>query len=194
MYSGSNPAVDHLVTLIQAQNWTAIASLIEHADIRTDSPLGMALLRACPYLKHLDETTETLTQFYRALQYGTISSDVQQLALKHMYPCACCGYLVFNTPAGSYDICNICFWEDDAYQLRFPDKPGANLALREEQRCFQDPARRESLIAEHHCITPHAGVIKDPHWMTLDDFALKHPQKNLAEISDTPTPYYWRQT
>jgi len=29
------------------------------------------------------------------------------------YPCPCCGYLVFTEPPGSYDICSICFWEDD---------------------------------------------------------------------------------
>lgn len=36
------------------------------------------------------------------------------------YPCPCCGYLVFDESPGSYEICPICFWEDDLSQLRFP--------------------------------------------------------------------------
>jgi rubrerythrin len=35
------------------------------------------------------------------------------------YPCPGCGYLVFDEPPGSYEICPICFWEDDLAQLRF---------------------------------------------------------------------------
>ena len=35
------------------------------------------------------------------------------------YPCPCCVYLMFGAPPGSYDICKICFWEDDLSQLRF---------------------------------------------------------------------------
>jgi hypothetical protein len=36
------------------------------------------------------------------------------------YPCPCCGHLMFVEPPGSYDICHICYWEDDAVQLRWP--------------------------------------------------------------------------
>jgi len=35
-----------------------------------------------------------------------------------MYPCPCCGYVVFDEPPGSYAIRPICFWEDDLAQLR----------------------------------------------------------------------------
>ncbi|MCP4412104.1 MAG: hypothetical protein GY808_06000, partial [Gammaproteobacteria bacterium] len=37
-----------------------------------------------------------------------------------MYTCPCCGYIVFNEFPGSYDICEICFWEDDVVQLYLP--------------------------------------------------------------------------
>lgn len=29
------------------------------------------------------------------------------------YPCPCCGHLVFEDPPGSYEICPVCFWEDE---------------------------------------------------------------------------------
>jgi hypothetical protein len=43
-----------------------------------------------------------------------------------LYPCPCCGFLMFIKPLGTYDICRICFWEDDFVQLRFLDRRGAN--------------------------------------------------------------------
>ncbi len=34
------------------------------------------------------------------------------------YKCPCCGNYTFkNEPDGSYDICPVCFWEDDIVQL-----------------------------------------------------------------------------
>ncbi len=41
------------------------------------------------------------------------------------YPCPCCGYLTLDQPAsGTYDICPVCFWEDDAVQNEDPDFDG----------------------------------------------------------------------
>ena len=48
---------------------------------------------------------------------------------------------MFKEAPGSYDICKICFWEDDAVQLRFPNLAdyGANegVSLIEAQKNFQ---------------------------------------------------------
>jgi Cysteine-rich CPCC len=41
-------------------------------------------------------------------------------AMSDSYPCPCCGHLVFCEPPGSYEICPICFWEDDVIQLVYP--------------------------------------------------------------------------
>ncbi len=41
------------------------------------------------------------------------------------YKCPCCGYYTFNEkPDGKYDICPVCFWEDDPIQRDEPDYQG----------------------------------------------------------------------
>jgi len=38
------------------------------------------------------------------------------------YPCPCCGYrTLISPPPGTYDICEVCFWEDDAGQFEYPE-------------------------------------------------------------------------
>ena len=34
------------------------------------------------------------------------------------YPCACCGYLTMDgSESGSFDICAVCYWEDNNVQF-----------------------------------------------------------------------------
>lgn len=41
------------------------------------------------------------------------------------YRCPCCGYYTLATRSkGNYDICPVCFWEDDPVQLARPDYAG----------------------------------------------------------------------
>ncbi|MEY2517653.1 MAG: hypothetical protein QOJ89_5011 [bacterium] len=45
--------------------------------------------------------------------------------MEHRHACPCCGYLTLEAPAGgTYDICAVCFWEDDGVQLNDPDHEG----------------------------------------------------------------------
>ncbi|GKW45859.1 CPCC family cysteine-rich protein [Planococcus sp. NCCP-2050] len=55
------------------------------------------------------------------------------------YTCPCCGYKTLNEePPGTYEICGICYWEDDAVQFHDPDyEGGANgVSLRQAQRNY----------------------------------------------------------
>ena len=39
------------------------------------------------------------------------------------YKCPCCGFYTFDKkPMGNYDICPVCFWEDDPFQSQNPDE------------------------------------------------------------------------
>jgi Cysteine-rich CPCC len=44
------------------------------------------------------------------------------------YPCRCCGFYTLTDPTnGSYEICRVCFWEDDPVQNEDPSfEGGAN--------------------------------------------------------------------
>ena len=51
----------------------------------------------------------------------------------NQYPCPCCGYLTLDEkPPGTYEICKVCFWEDDNVQFDDPS--------------FEGGANKESLI------------------------------------------------
>ncbi len=57
------------------------------------------------------------------------------------YPCPCCGYLTRNEgPPGTYEICPICWWEDDPVQFEDPDfSGGANQpSLNEARKRFRE--------------------------------------------------------
>lgn len=57
-----------------------------------------------------------------------------------LFPCACCGYLVLSEGThDTYEICEICSWEDDPAQFTDPDlEGGANRpSLRQAQENFQ---------------------------------------------------------
>jgi hypothetical protein len=45
--------------------------------------------------------------------------------LGRRYACPCCGFLTLGEPpSGTYEICEVCFWEDDGVQFRNPEYEG----------------------------------------------------------------------
>jgi hypothetical protein len=41
------------------------------------------------------------------------------------YPCPCCGYLTLDEePPGTFNICQVCYWEDDGVAFADPDFAG----------------------------------------------------------------------
>lgn len=108
-----------------------------------------------------------------------------------LFPCPCCGYLVFHEPLGSYAICRVCGWEDDISQLRFPSLSGANeLSLIEAQQQFMGhlspgwtPKPYAPLDAGWHMIDPVADNIDIP--AEGIDYDNSYP-------SESASLYYWR--
>jgi hypothetical protein len=86
--------------------------------------------------------------------------------MQYKYFCPCCGYDTFEEePSGTYDICPICFWEDDPIQLKDPDyEGGANqVSLRQAQINFDNfGACVEGLI--RNVIKPDKSYKRNPQW------------------------------
>lgn len=99
-----------------------------------------------------------------------------------MYTCPCCGYEVFDSSPGSSDICPICFWEDDGFQLYFPlDSGGANhCSLVEAQVNFvQFGACKRELATNTR--PARATDRRDPLWFPL--------WERRVEIPDSETEW-----
>ena len=52
------------------------------------------------------------------------------------FACPCCGYLTLDEePPGTFEICSVCFWEDDNVQFEDADfRGGANVVSLNEAR------------------------------------------------------------
>ncbi|MCP2269147.1 CPCC family cysteine-rich protein [Actinokineospora diospyrosa] len=113
------------------------------------------------------------------------------------FPCPCCGYLTMAEPPESYEICGVCFWEDDSSQLRWPfSVEGANyVSLVEGQRNFVELGACEARLVPH--VRPVAPTdVRDPGWRPIE------PAVDSFEGEDEWAPwpedrtvlYWWRDT
>ena len=116
------------------------------------------------------------------------------------YPCPCCGYFMFENPPGSYDICEICCWEDDLSQLRFPSMGGANrVGLIEGQLNF-DKFGASELRHLPRVGTPKPEEKRDLEWRPInqDTDHIERPAggTDYGETypKDLTVLYYWRHT
>ena len=116
------------------------------------------------------------------------------------FPCPCCGYLTLSEPPGSYDICPICFWEDDVVQLRFVTlSGGANtVSLVDGQKNFAAIGASEDRLREH-CRQPSDTDVRDVAWrpvdLTADQIEVLEPGGEHAQTpADGTVLYYWRDT
>jgi hypothetical protein len=114
------------------------------------------------------------------------------------HPCPCCGRLVFAEPPGSYEICPICFWEDDPVQAADPwFAGGANTpSLADAQRNFAEFGAMEPRFV-NNVRAPTERDVVDPKWRPLRDFDRQHsttPKKIEESVQASgagPSYHYW---
>ena len=86
-----------------------------------------------------------------------------------VYPCPCCGYKTLTQEAGgTYELCPICFWEDDRVQLDDPNyEGGANIvSLRQAQRNFLEfEASERQFVQKVRKPTNHE--VRDANWKLI---------------------------
>jgi hypothetical protein len=115
------------------------------------------------------------------------------------YPCPCCGHVVFEDPPGSYEICPVCFWEDDLIQLRWPDcQVGANkLSLVDAQQTFIALGAMQARVLQYvrpaRDDEPLEGGWR-PIDRAVDHFESWESEARIPWPSDETSLYWWRPT
>jgi len=99
-----------------------------------------------------------------------------------MYPCHCCGFVTLAEPLGSYEICEVCGWEDDEVQQCWPGyRGGAN----HESLCDAQAAFLRRVATD---VQLTGGAYRHPAWRPL------RPEECIDADDDpsrAPYVYYW---
>lgn len=131
---------------------------------------------------------------------GTVRARVQaEPAVSELrFTCPCCGYRSLPQLPGSYEICKVCFWQDDPVQLLDPSfRGGAN------RSSFMDSqANYQRIGASEDCFVgnvraPTVAETRDPEWRPAQESDLRW-SRAPRDLSDTEyrrieTWYYWRR-
>ena len=112
------------------------------------------------------------------------------------FTCPCCGYHTLKDSPGSYEICHICFWEDDPVQLLDPwYEGGANkVSLQEAQRNYAEVG-----VSEEKYKANVKGVLtddtRDPLWRAVTETDRQHVTTPVQLAKENPEGpwkwYYW---
>jgi hypothetical protein len=207
------------------ESWERARSLLAAAHQRLSDPEGNGVADYLDYADHnefglafdvlveVGDSQRAAKPFWEAVQRAAQAMALSTTDAAHgrsvqtvrewlerdpLFPCPCCGHLVFDEPPGSYNICPICFWEDDNIQLRWPDwTGGANApSLIESQRNYLQTGAME------HRFT---GIVRgasddearDNGWRPID---LDLDSFEPMGVSEAPWPddlrvlYWWRPT
>lgn len=113
------------------------------------------------------------------------------------FPCPCCGHLTLASGPGDYELCPVCFWEDDGAQLRFPmSSDGANgISLMEAQRVYARTGGMHRDFARK-VRRPRADEPLDEGWRPFDpdlDWTAAALWGDQWPVN-AETLYYWRST
>ncbi|MCW1926236.1 CPCC family cysteine-rich protein [Luteolibacter arcticus] len=116
------------------------------------------------------------------------------------HPCPCCGHLVFDQSPGSYDLCPVCFWEDDGLQLAHPMMDGGanSVSLFQSQWNFSQVGACEARFIPN-VRPPAPDEPLDPAWRRFDpatdphlDFDSPEDEKLWKAAPTNANLYYWQ--
>jgi hypothetical protein len=112
-------------------------------------------------------------------------------------PCPCCGHRTLPEGPGDYELCPVCFWEDDGGQLRYPlSGDGANgISLAEAQeRYARLGAMSQSFVSKVRRARDDEPL--DEGWRPFDparDWTAPALDSDIWPVNPDSL-YYWRPT
>ncbi|RRB09386.1 CPCC family cysteine-rich protein [Larkinella rosea] len=85
------------------------------------------------------------------------------------YTCPCCGYRTMDLGPGHYEICPVCFWEDDPIQKQNPNYDGGanKVSLRAGQQNFINFGACEEDMRVY-TRPPNNEELRDVDWRQLN--------------------------
>lgn len=109
------------------------------------------------------------------------------------YTCPCCGFKTLDDPF-SYDICEVCYWEDDPTQLEYP---ALELGPNDGSLCEE---QAKILKAISVTIKEYKGFSRDDEWRPIHSdecITPSKPHKNGLDyfnlIGEEQLKYYWEK-
>jgi Cysteine-rich CPCC len=132
------------------------------------------------------------------LEHEIAAPDPEDTAKTPHFTCPCCGYRTLAEPPGSYEVCKVCFWEDDGVQLLDPACAGADdPSLLECQATYQRIGACEERF-RRLVRAPRRDEVRDPEWRPAREADLRRVRRPSQRSEPAPSRvenwYYWQRT
>lgn len=151
---------------IMEQNGEGVALTLEGSYIPSNWFHKLKSKLTLPFSRFvIQEELERLEEYIDRYLYH---NDDEEDCLRE-YTCSCCGYKTLEEPSGNYEICSVCYWEDDSVQNDDPDfEGGANqVSLRQAQRNFNIYGASEEQFTDLVVEASLGGYEKDENFKPL---------------------------
>lgn len=104
------------------------------------------------------------------------------------YKCPCCGFYTLDE-RGAYDICPVCFWEDEGYFYKIEDGAGTlSEEMDTEDGMYDDEETLDRRSGANHGLTLRQGRENYKKFGACEEDMVSHVRKPYAsemEISET---------